>query len=84
MGSFTYNDPILLDFYVMNAALSSNGNYVALVIDGQEVMKIDSWTPYKILGLARGKHTIAISLFDSKGNPYAEPFGPQKQEIFVK
>jgi hypothetical protein len=57
---------ILLDFYIKNTTVSSNGNYISLIIDGTE-FKLTKWAPFYIEGLGIGKHNISIALKNKNG-----------------
>ena len=61
--------PILLDFYISNAVLSSDGYKVELSVDGKKERVLSRWVPYYIYGLKRGTHTIHLRLIDSKNKP---------------
>jgi hypothetical protein len=75
--------PILLDFYVNNAELSSDGYKVRLMIDGQTDRTITTWQPYYIYGLKKGNHTIKLELIDSKNKVVDGPFATASQKITV-
>lgn len=64
--SFSSKKAVLLDFYVTNATLSSNGYKVRLSIDGQVNRLLTSWVPYYIYGLQPGRHTIRLELLDAQ------------------
>lgn len=74
-GTYTGKDArnILLDFFLVNADLASDGYKVKAVIDGQEFM-LDKWAPYVVEGLKMGEHTFQIVLLDAEGNPVPGPF----------
>ncbi|NGX62756.1 MAG: hypothetical protein KR126chlam6_00156 [Candidatus Anoxychlamydiales bacterium] len=57
-------EPVLLDFYVTNAALSEDGYSVRVSIDKKVKRKLTKWVPYYIYGLKKGKHTIRLELLD--------------------
>jgi hypothetical protein len=59
--------PVLLDFFVSNCELTSDGYKVRLVVDGSAVRTLTSWQPYYIYGLKRGKHTIRLELLNPSG-----------------
>ncbi len=75
--------PILLDFWVSNTELSSDGYKVRLSIDGVVNQTITSWQPYYIYGLKKGEHTIRLELLDKKGIPVPGRFNDVKQTITV-
>ena len=64
--SLVEGTPVLLDFYVSNAELSSDGYKVRLTIDNKVNRMLTSWQPYYIYGLKKGKHTIRLELIDQK------------------
>ena len=61
----TEGQPVLLDFYINNCELSSDGYTVLLTIDGKMTRSLISWQPYYIYGLNRGKHTIRLQLLNN-------------------
>ena len=75
---------ILLDFYLVNSALSSDGNKVKVNIDDNEFM-LDNWAPYFVEGLSKGKHNFRIRLVDNEGNLVPGPFNDSgNREIELK
>ena len=81
---FFENKPLLLDFYLTNCKLTSDGYQVRLTIDGKIKRSLTSWEPYYIYGLKRGKHTIRLELIDPKGNLVPGPFNDVKRTIHVQ
>lgn len=75
--------PILLDFYLCNAELSSDGYKVRLTIDGKVNRTITSWQPYYIYGLKKGKHTLRLELLDSHNDRVPGLFNDVQQSITV-
>ncbi len=75
--------PVLLDFYVTNTELSSDGYKVRLTIDGKINRLITSWQPYYIYGLKKGKHTIRLELIDSENKLVSGKLNDIKQTIYV-
>lgn len=69
-GEYVGNDTkkILLDFYVVNAELKSNGYKVRATINGKEFM-ITDWKPYYIEGLHMGESTIKLELLNKSNQP---------------
>lgn len=67
-GEFSYdpNGPILLDFLVTGARLSSDGYKVNLFIDGQLQQVFTSLGPYYLYGLTQGDHQIRLQLLDNQ------------------
>lgn len=56
--------PILLDFYVTNCALSKDGYKVRLTIDGTNQRFLYDWVPYYLYGLSPGTHSIRLELIN--------------------
>lgn len=69
-GEYVGNDTkkILLDFYVVNAELKSNGFKVRATINGKEFM-ITDWKPYYIEGLPMGENIIKLELLNKSNQP---------------
>lgn len=66
-------EKVLLDFYLVNTALSENGNKVKLTINDTEFI-LNQWAPYFVEGLPEGENTFRIVLIDAEGNPVPGPF----------
>ena len=64
---------LLLDFYLLNADLSQNGNKVKVWIDDTEFV-LTQWKPYLVQGLQPGDHIFRIQLIDENNNPVPGPF----------
>lgn len=64
---------LLLDFYLLNADLSQNGNKVKVWIDGTEFV-LTQWKAYMVEGLQPGDHIFRIQLIDENTNPVQGPF----------
>lgn len=77
------NKPILLDFYVCNTELSSDGYKVRLTIDGKVNRVITAWQPFYIYGLKRGKHTVRLELLDSENKLVSGAFNDVQQSFTV-
>jgi hypothetical protein len=75
--------PILLDFYVCNAELSSDGYKVRLTIDGKVNRVITSWQPFYIYGLKKGKHTVRLELLDPENTLVPGTFNDVQQSFTV-
>lgn len=71
--SLDNGDQILLDFYLVNTALSEKGYKVKVLLDGQ-IFTVDKWRPYIIKGLGAGEHQISISLIYEYGELVPGPF----------
>lgn len=76
--------PVLLDFYVSNCELSSDGYKVLVTIDGKIKRTLVSWQPYYIYGLPAGKHTIRLQLMDPQGKQVSGPFNDVSRTIVVQ
>jgi hypothetical protein len=64
-------DPIMIDFWLLNGKLQSDGGgayRVRYTIDGGTPRFIDVWQPIWIGGWTTGKHTIKVELVDKSGN----------------
>ena len=73
---------IMLDFYLVNTTLASDGNKVRATINGNEFM-LDSWMPYMMEGLPAGQATIKLELVDSSGSLIPGPFNSVTRSITV-
>jgi hypothetical protein len=79
----TEDKPILLDFYICNAELSSDGYKVRLTIDGKVNRVISSWQPFYIYGLKKGKHTVRLELLDQENVLVPGTFNDVKRTFTV-
>lgn len=75
--------PILFDFYVCNADLSSDGYKVRLSIDGKIAWTATSWQPFYIYGLKKGKHTARLELIDAENKLVSGSFNDVQQHFTV-
>jgi hypothetical protein len=75
--------PLLLDFYVSNCELSSDGYKVRLTIDGKVQRTFVSWRPYYIYGLKRGKHTLRLELIDEKNKMVPSSYNDIQQTVVI-
>ncbi len=75
-------EKIVLDFYLVNGDLSSDGNKVIATIDGTE-FTLEQWAPYLIEGLDDGEHSIKLELVDKDNKPIESPFNPVTRTITV-
>lgn len=73
-------EKVMLDFYLLNAELSADGNKVKATINGNEFM-VEEWAPYYIEGLPMGENTIKLELIDAAGNPIEGPFNAVERTI---
>ncbi len=74
---------ILLDFFVLNTALSKDGNKVKATINNQEFI-LTEWSPYVISGLPEGKATISLALVDATGKHIPGPFNKVTRTIIIE
>ncbi|MFK7952860.1 MAG: hypothetical protein AB8B73_08430 [Ekhidna sp.] len=74
---------LMLDFYLVNTAISPEGNKVKATINGDEFM-ITEWAPYYIEGLAMGEVNIKLELIDSEGNWIEGPFNSVERKVTLE
>ncbi|WP_370090472.1 phosphopeptide-binding protein [Ekhidna sp.] len=74
---------VMLDFYLLNTTLSTDGNKVRATINGNEFM-IDEWAPYYIEGLPMGENTIKLELIDGEGNAVLGPFNSVERTVTLE
>ena len=79
----TDTERLLLDFYLVNTEISSNGNKVRATIQDTEFI-IDEWAPYYIKGLPKGEINIKLELIDSSGNLIKTPFNPSTRKVILE
>ena len=79
----TDTEKLLLDFYLVNTEISSNGNKVRATIQSTEFI-IDEWAPYYIKGLPKGEINIKLELIDSSGNLIETPFNPSTRKVILE
>ena len=72
----------ILDFCLVNASISKNGNKVKVTINETEFI-ISKWAAYQIEGLQKTNNTIRIQLIDKSGNLIDGPFNDSGQREFV-
>jgi len=77
------NTPVLLDFYISNCELSSDGYKVRLTVDGTTSRTLTAWQPYYIYGLKKGNHTIRLDLINSRGKLVSGPLSSSQQTITI-
>lgn len=75
--------PVLLDFYVSNCELTTDGYKVRLTIDKKVNRLLTSWQPYYLYGLKKGTHTIRLELLNSSGKLVSGPFSDIEQTITI-
>ena len=91
-GKYSGDDTkkLLLDFYLVNTKISSDGNKVRVIIKNEEMLEtlhqftIDEWAPYYIEGLPMGKINIKLELIDSNGDLIDSPFNPSNRTITLE
>lgn len=69
----TDTERVILDFYLINTELSTDGNKVRATINGEEFI-IDKWAPYFMEGLPMGENTVKLELIDGNGNLIDGPY----------
>lgn len=84
-------DRIMLDFYLHNVELSSDGYKARYTIrstegQGSEVASITltEWAPAFVTGLSSGTYEVNLQLLDSDGNVVPGPFNDTTREITVE
>ena len=78
---------LLLDFYLVNTNLSSNGNRVRLTITQKTFMHqflLDSWEPYYIEGLDKGRVSLKLELLNKNMDLIESDFNPSSREIILE
>ena len=73
-------EKVMLDFYLLNAMISADGNKVKATINGEEFM-VEEWAPHYIEGLPMGENTIKLELIDAEGNLIDGPFNSVERTI---
>ena len=76
-------EKLLLDFYLVNTNISTDGNKVRATIQDTEFI-IDEWAPYYIEGLPKGEITVKLELIDSNGNLIDTPFNPSTRTVMLE
>ena len=66
------SDPIL-DFYLVNTAVSEKGNKVKVTLNKTEFI-INKWAAYRISGLKNSENTVRIQLLDKNNKIIEGPF----------
>ena len=74
-GSYAGKDTenLMLDFFVLNTTLASDGNKVRATVNGEQFM-ITEWAPHVLKGLPKGEVSIQLELIDAQGNLIPGPF----------
>lgn len=76
-------EKLMLDFYLLNVAISPEGNKVKATINSEEYL-IDEWAPYFIEGLEKGTVTIKLELIDKDGNAIPGPFNTVERTVTLE
>ncbi len=85
-GTYTGKDAarVMLDFYLLNVDLSSDGYRVIVAVDGETLDTVDTWVPYYLEGLTDGEHTIGLKLVDAQGSVIENgPYGSIERTITI-
>jgi hypothetical protein len=84
-GSYTGADTekLMLDFYLFNTDLATDGNKVRATINGNEFV-LPKWVPYLIEGLPMGEVTIQLELIDADGNVIPGPFNSVERTVTLE
>lgn len=83
-GDFTGNKPILLDFYLSNCRLSTDGYKVRLSINGDVLSLLARWVPYYLYGLPKGENIVRLELLDKDNKKVPGLFNDTTRKITVK
>lgn len=85
LETLNYNaaKPILLDFFLSNTQLSSDGFKVRVIINGDNIRDLTRWVPYYIYGLTSGKHTVRLQLIDENNKVVPGLFNDVSRTITV-
>ena len=76
-------EKLLLDFYLVNTDISTDGNKVKATIQDKEFI-IDEWAAYYIEGLEKGEVKIKLELIDALGNLIDTPFNPSERTVTLE
>tara|TARA_B100001250_G_C19626762_1_gene711877 strand:- start:172 stop:885 length:714 start_codon:yes stop_codon:yes gene_type:complete len=76
-------EKLLLDFYLINTAISPDGNKVKATINDTEFV-ITEWAPFYIEGLQKGEVKIKLELINSKGKLVDNQFNPSVRTIILE
>jgi hypothetical protein len=84
-GTYSGKDTenLMLDFFVLNTELSTDGNKVRVTINGEEFI-ITEWAPHVIKGLPMGEVSIDLELIDAEGNGIKGPFNKVSRTVILK
>ena len=76
-------EKLLLDFYLINTAISPEGNKVKATINDTEFI-ITEWAPYYLQGLPKGEIKIKLELINSEGKLVDSPFNPSGRTVILE
>lgn len=74
---------LMLDFYLMNCKLSTDGYKVRATLNGTEFMLTD-WSTYIVEGLPLGDVKVKLELLDSNNNLVESPFNPSERTVTLE
>lgn len=77
---FKASEKVILDFFLINTELSTDGYRVKATIDGVPFI-LNRWCPYVVEGLKPGERTIRLELIDKNGKLVESPFNDSGQKI---
>lgn len=77
-------DSILVDFHLSGVRLSPEGYRVRLTVEGMDSVLITDWSPYLLVGLPDGEHTIRLELLDPDGAAVPGAFNRSERTIQVR
>ncbi len=81
-GTYSGDDiqNLMLDFFLLNTAISPEGNKIIATINGTQ-FTIDEWVPYYIQGLEPGEVTVKLELVDKDGQVIPGPFNTVERTV---
>lgn len=83
-------DRILVDYYVINAALGSSDHTVRFTLKGPSTgpdgleKTVDEWRPLLVWSPGAGDYTLEAELLDAKAQPVKSPHNPTKRTFTVR
>ncbi|MEI6243057.1 MAG: hypothetical protein WCP39_06610 [Chlamydiota bacterium] len=81
---FQEGKPILLDFYIRNVTLESDGYKVHIFLDNEPMDFLKRWGPYYMLGVKKGEHTLRLQLVDKNHKPLEGEFCTVEGKFIVE
>ncbi|NEN22755.1 phosphopeptide-binding protein [Cryomorpha ignava] len=84
-GSYKGEDTnkLLLDFYLVNANLSTDGYKVRATLNGTEFM-LTNWSAYVVEGLPKGDVEVKLELLDANGASVNSPYNPSTRTVTLE